>query len=90
MGHIKVEDIQTFISVPVEIAIIDEAEGEQAPFVRKIIRQVKTCPDQTHLRIYFDHVQFFAVPLIAHVTQTNDAWSAYDNDSALRYTIRKV
>lgn len=90
MGHIKIEELQGFISVPVEVAITDEEGPDKAPFVPKKIKQVMLCPDQTHLKIYFDSVKFFAIPLTAQVTQTKAEWSAYDSISALRYTIRKV
>lgn len=90
MGHIKIEDLQRFVSVPVEVAITDQGDGEKAPFLLKTIRQVKLCPDQTHLRIYFDQVHFFAIPLTARVFKTNDTWAAYDSDSNLTYTIKKV
>ncbi|NMD71990.1 hypothetical protein HHO41_16950 [Bacillus sp. DNRA2] len=90
MGHIKIEELRAFVSVPVEVAITDEKGSENAPFVKKIIKQVKLCPDQTHIRIYFDSIKFLAIPITAEVTQNEDDWSAYDLESALRYTIRKV
>lgn len=90
MGHIKVEELRTFVFVPVEVAITDEEGSENAPFVQKIIKQVKLCPDQTHIRIYFDTIKFLAIPIIAEVMQNQEEWSAYDPGSALRYTIRKV
>jgi hypothetical protein len=90
VGHIKIEELQSFVAVPVEVAILDEEGGERAPFVSKTVKKLELCPDQTHLRIYFDDFYFFAVPLHANVNQTENLWSAFDSDSELRYTIRKV
>lgn len=84
------EDLQDFVSVPVEVAILDEHGGEKAPFVKKTIKRLGLCPDQTHLRIYFDDVYFLAVPLDSKVRKTNLEWSAIDAGGNLHYKIRKV
>ncbi len=34
----------------------------KAPFVTKKIDKVEICPDMTHLRIYFDHLNFSLFP----------------------------
>ncbi|WP_071396268.1 hypothetical protein [Bacillus tuaregi] len=89
MEHIKMEDLQSFISKKVIVAILDKEGEEQAPFVPKEIQRLEICPDQTHLRIYFDLRQFFAVPLTANVSLADNAWTAYDQQSELYYVIKK-
>jgi hypothetical protein len=88
--HINIEALNPFVLVPVEVAILDTQGGDQATFVKKTVKKLEICPDQTHLRIYFDDYYFFAIPLQSEVIQTNTEWSAIDPSSGLRYIIRKV
>lgn len=90
MGHIKIEELQTFANSPVEVAIVDVSGNERAPFVNKTIKKIEVCPDGTHVRFYFNDFHFFAVPIGAETTENSSEWSAFDADSELRYTIRKV
>lgn len=90
MGHINFEHLQEFIKSPVEVSIQDEEGEERAPFVRKEIRKIELCPDQTHLRIYFDQRKFFAIPLESKVELVGSIWTATDMCNKLTYVIRKV
>jgi hypothetical protein len=89
VGQIKIEDLNIFLFHPVEVAILDEKGEKIAPFVRKTIQKITLCPDQTHVRIYFDDFNFFAVPMDSHFQMNGEEWSAYDAKSELRYIIRK-
>lgn len=91
MERVAVIDIETmkqFISVPVSVAI-QSNKGEQAQFVKKTIQKIEWCPEHTHIRIYFDHFNFFAIPASSRTFETNQEWSAFDEDGQLFYLIRK-
>ncbi|MBT2654812.1 hypothetical protein J7E81_06050 [Bacillus sp. ISL-18] len=90
MEHIKLADVEQFTGAEVDITIGDEPNSDQASTVRKIIKKVRYCPDQTHIRLYFDHFYFLAVPLTSHVKKSEEVWSAYDAESGLTYTMKKV
>ena len=90
MQPINLDELQRFVGVPVEIVIQDEQVRDQAPAVRKTVRKIQLCPDGTHIRYYFDHFYFLAVPLASDVSQTEKKWSAFDSESGLHYTIKKV
>jgi hypothetical protein len=87
---IKLEDLKNFVGVPVEIVIQDGDGGDQAPTVKKTVKKVQYCPDKTHLRLYFDDFYFLAVPLKSRVNQSEGHWSAFDSESGLTYTVKKV
>jgi hypothetical protein len=87
---IKLADIEQFTGDPVDISIQDDQAGDQAGAIRKTIKKVQYCPDQTHIRFYFDDFYFLAVPLTSKVKQSDDVWAAMDADSGLTYTIKKV
>jgi hypothetical protein len=87
---IKLEDVNRFVSVPVEIAIQDAEGGDQAPAVKKIVNKVQFCPDGTHIRFYFDNIYFLAVPISSQVRESEDQWTACDSESGLTYTVKKV
>ena len=57
--HIKIEDLQSFCLEKVQVAILDQDGEDQAPFVSKTIQKLELCPDNTHLRIYFDRQYLF-------------------------------
>ncbi|MDN3017580.1 hypothetical protein PH210_15380 [Paenibacillus sp. BSR1-1] len=90
MELIKLEDVERFVGVPVEIAIQDEEGGERAPSVKKTVKKVQYCPDRTHIRFYFDDFYFLAAPLTSRVSQSENRWEAFDPDSGLTYSVRKV
>lgn len=91
MGAINFEDVkERFTGAKVEIAILDKEGGDQAPTVQKNIQKVQLCPDGTHIRLYFDHMYFLAVPLTSEVDVDNGNWSAHDSESGLTYTVKKV
>jgi hypothetical protein len=87
---IKLEDVNRFVGVPVEIAIQDAEGGDQAPAVKKIVKKIQLCPDETHIRFYFDDFYFLAVPVSSQVRESEDQWSAFDSESGLTYTVKKV
>jgi hypothetical protein len=87
---IKLEDVKQFVGIPVEISIHDDEGGDQAPAVKKAVKKVQLCPDGTHIRFYFDDIYFLAVPITSRVNQSDDQWSAFDQDSGLIYTVKKV
>jgi hypothetical protein len=78
------------MSTPVEVSIKDHQGGDQAPSLKKMVENIGLCPDQTHLRIYFDKGKFVAVPVTATVTHTENEWVAFDHSSELEYVMRKV
>lgn len=81
--------LEKFIAHPVEIAIIDEQSDEQPLFLNKTVYKIEICPDHTHLRIYFDHFSFFAIPLAATVIESEKEWKVYDQTAGLYYVIRE-
>lgn len=90
MELIKLEDVNRFVGIPVEIAIQDAEGGDQAPAVKKVVKKVQFCPDGTHIRFYFDHFYFLAVPISAQVRESEEQWTAFDSESGLTYTVKKV
>ncbi|EKN66100.1 hypothetical protein BABA_16857 [Neobacillus bataviensis LMG 21833] len=90
MELINIEDVKHFANVPVEIIIQDVEGGDQAPAVKKTVKKVQYCPDETHIRFYFDDFNFLAVPRASRVTKTEEQWSASDPESGLTYTVKKV
>ncbi|MEH7523006.1 hypothetical protein V7149_06915 [Bacillus sp. JJ1503] len=89
MEPIELETLDSFVRKTVKVAILDQENGDQAPFVEKMIEKTGLCPDGTHLRIYFDDRYFFAVPLTAKVVLNDGEWSALDEQSGLNYVIRR-
>ena len=89
MERIKWEGFQSLVSEKARVAILDDDGQDKAPFVSKTIVKVEICPDKTHLRIYFDHYNFFAVPLACNLTKNNNVWSAIDENAGLLYVIRR-
>jgi hypothetical protein len=87
---INLEEMKRFVGVPVEIAIQDTEGGDQAPAVKKTVKKIQFCPDGTHFRFYFDDFYFLAVPLNSRVSQSEGQWSAFDSESGLTYTVKKV
>jgi hypothetical protein len=88
--QINIEELQNFVSTSVEIAIIDEDSEEQPLFRNKKVFKIEMCPDQTHVRIYFDTIAFFAIPISATVIESEKGWKAYDQTAGLYYCIREV
>lgn len=86
---IKKEDLETYVLQEVKVAILDDDGNDKAPFVNKTIKKLELCPDGTHFRIYFDHLNFFAVPLTASVSASETEWTAFDQEAGLKYVIRK-
>lgn len=86
----EINSLESFILGNVEVSILDEDGDDKAPFVKKEIIKTELCPDRTHLRLYFDRLQFFAVPLTAEVAISDDIWSAFDEQAGLTYVVKKV
>ncbi|MDP4083360.1 MAG: hypothetical protein Q8934_01970 [Bacillota bacterium] len=90
MEPINLNDLQRFINTPVEIFIQDAEGGDQAPSVKKNIKKIQLCPDETHIRFYFDDFYFLAVPIASDIIETETEWSTIDQDSGLNYHFKKV
>ncbi|MFE8699560.1 hypothetical protein ACFYKX_02865 [Cytobacillus sp. FJAT-54145] len=95
MGIIEMESIdmdmlEDFVSSPVEVSIQDEQGNDKAAFLKKEVKKIQLCPDQTHVRIYFDQDKFLAVPRTSTVSMFDNQWTAFDMFSDLYYVIRKV
>ncbi|WP_040206171.1 hypothetical protein [Neobacillus jeddahensis] len=90
MELIKLEDVKQFVGIPVVISIHDDEGGDQPPAVKKSIKKIQYCPDGTHIRFYFDDIYFLAVPLTSSVNRNDEQWSAFDQESGLVYTVKKV
>ncbi|HWO97197.1 MAG TPA: hypothetical protein VNM45_12875 [Bacillus sp. (in: firmicutes)] len=89
MARINIEELEPFMSLPVRVAIQGEQGEEEAPWMDKTIKKAELCPDGTHVRFYFDHFYFLAVPLTSTVTKTESRWTAYDQEAGLYYIIKK-
>lgn len=85
----EIESLKSFLFENVEVSILDEDGEDKAPYVKKKISKTELCPDGTHLRIYFDRLQFFAVPLTAEVAMSEEVWSAIDQQAGLTYVVKK-
>jgi hypothetical protein len=84
-----IKDLERFLGKAIEVAIHDADGDTQPPWVEKKIKKIELCPDQTHLRIYFDTFYFFAIPLTSSIGQSDTNWSAHDEESGLYYLIRE-
>lgn len=91
MASINLEAVKQFAEgYEVDIFIHDRDGGDQAPTVQKTIKKVQLCPDSTHIRFYFDDFYFLAVPLSSDVSWSDEQWAAFDFESGLTYSIKKV
>lgn len=88
MELIKPEDLSRFLHKSVQVGIQDKQEKENAPFIEKEIEKLQYCPDATHIRIYFNEINFIAIPVDAEVSNSEYEWTACDSQSGLNYTIR--
>ena len=89
MELINLEELHRFAGASVEITVHDQQGGDQAPAINKKIEKIEYCPDKTHIRFYFDHFNFIAVPLASNIAQSETLFSASDTESGLTYTFRK-
>jgi len=88
---INIDDLKEFIGLPVKLSIQDHSGEEQpAPFLKKEVKKITYCPDRTHVRIFFDERNFFAIPLTANVSISDKEWLAFDEENKLYYVLRKV
>lgn len=88
MASVKMEDLENYVSTSVDVCIHGREGEDQAPSVSRKIHKLEFCPDETHLRIFFDKHFFVAVPLTSTVEQSNNEWRAFDQDAGLYYVIR--
>lgn len=88
---INLEDLKMYVNQTIELSIQDHS-GEEipAPYVKKQVQKVEICPDQTHVRLYFDRRNFLAIPLSSDVAISEKSWIAFDDASKLYYVIREV
>lgn len=90
MEPINLEELKRFVGAAVEISVHDQQGEDQAPAIKKQIEKIEYCPDHTHIRFYFNHLNFIAVPLASDMAQSETLFSASDTESGLIYTFRKV
>ncbi|WP_419954164.1 hypothetical protein ACN6MT_28555 [Neobacillus niacini] len=90
MEPINLEELRGLVRASVEITVHDQQGSDQAPAINKKIEKIEYCPDKTHIRFYFDHFNFIAVPLASNMAHSETMFSASDTESGLTYTFRKV
>lgn len=88
MGLINIEDVEPFISKDVGVTIYDSTWADQSPLRTQKVHKVELCPNDTHVRIFFDEKRFFAVPRTSRVEVTNATWTATDEEAGLHYVIK--
>jgi hypothetical protein len=81
--------LEAFKTGSVYVVVHGEQGEETPPALAKKIKEYKNCPDHTHLRIYFDSINFLAVPLTSRVECAEKVWTAYDKESRLYYVIKR-
>jgi hypothetical protein len=81
--------LEPFKTSSVSVVVHGEQGEETPPAQAKRVKEYKNCPDHTHLRIYFDSINFLAVPLTSQVEWTEKVWTAYDKDSGLYYVLKR-
>lgn len=84
------EQLESFINQRIEISIYGGEEEEIPAAVEKKLYKLEHCPDQTHLRFYFDPYYFIAIPLDSRCEYTEKEWLAFDSVQGLHYKIRKI
>lgn len=89
MQTVEKKDLEVFMNQKVQVCIHGEEGEEMAPWVDRKIEQLTLCPDETHLRIYFDKHFFVAVPLTSSVEKDKHKWVAFDKKARLFYAIKK-
>lgn len=89
MGVLNIEDLKPFIFQDVGVTIFDDTWTDQTPLQSKKVHKVELCPNNSHLRIYFDEKRFFAIPRTSDVEVTESSWTAFDQESRLHYVIKK-
>lgn len=89
MALLMIEDVTPFARENVGVTIYDETWTAQSPLRSEKISHVSYCPNETHLRIYFNERNFFAIPREAKVTTRDNKWTAYDEVSRLHYVIER-
>jgi hypothetical protein len=69
--------IDRLIEKLIQISIIDmadHAETEKAPVIRKVLNRVQACPDNTHVRLFFDQTSFLASQFVVIVSSMPSTW----------------
>src|SRR5699024_8767293 len=89
VGTIDMNELQSLLTRQVGVTIYDHTWEDKTPLMTKKIQDVRLCPDETHLRIYFDEQRFFAVPMTASVSSSDREWIAFDEKASLHYVIKK-
>jgi hypothetical protein len=82
------EALQPFVAHPICLSIRGEEEEEYSPEVEKTLVKLEACPDGTHLRLYFNQVQFLAIPFVSQITLGEDSYQAYDSVTKLYYHVK--
>lgn len=87
--------LQKLVDYKMRIWIKDQAEDaepQQAPVVERHLAKWEMCEEGEHVRLYFNHCQFLAIPIAAgevSVSEKNDeiCLISEDRKGKLRYTI---
>jgi hypothetical protein len=87
IDHFK--ELKEFISQPIQVSIQGEDGEDQGPVVGKNLLKLEPCPDNTHMRIYFDRYYFIAIPYSSEIVWVNNEFQAFDHEGKLYYRIRK-
>jgi hypothetical protein len=80
---------EEFIGQSMRITICGGEGEEIAPAVTKPLHHVGLCPDQTHIRLYFNELQFVAIPVDSEWSEASEQVTAYDTEGKLTYMIQK-
>lgn len=89
MALLAIEDVKSLIRENVGVTIYDESWTAQSPLREEKIHHVSLCPNKSHLRIYFNERNFFAIPREAKVKTRDNKWIAYDEKSRLHFVIER-
>jgi hypothetical protein len=88
--HLQRRLIDRLIEKLIQISIIDMAdhpETEKTPVIRKVLNRVQACPDNTHVRLFFDQTSFLAIPFSCKSICNDSEFHAFDLEAGLHYHI---
>lgn len=89
MDVLNIDDLKSFISEDVGVTIYDQTWTDQSPLRSETVHKVEVCPQNSHIRIYFNEKKFFAVPKTSKVKITASSWTAVDEASGLHYVVKR-
>ncbi|GAA0324737.1 hypothetical protein GCM10008967_14160 [Bacillus carboniphilus] len=83
------EKLKKYVETPIEVSIEGLDGEEKGPSVQKKLSKVAMCPDETHVRIYFDPFYFIAIPVSSNVHWSGNEFRAFDSERGLFYCIKR-